>query len=88
MTRRKLTVHAAQVAVLIIVFGGWQLFTSLKIVDPFFFGQPSGIVSQAWDWVRHGTSFGSIWLQISTTMDVSKSFSRTAPLPNFAFCAT
>ena len=69
MTRRKLLVHGAQVALLIIVFGGWQLFTSLKIVDPFFFGQPSGIVSQAWDWVRHGTSFGSIWLQISTTME-------------------
>jgi len=69
MTRRKLLVLAAQVALLIVVFGGWQLFTSLKIVDPFFFGQPSGIVSQAWDWVRHGTSFGSIWLQISTTME-------------------
>ena len=46
-TPRKLWVHAAQVAVLIIVFGGWQLLTSLKIVDPFFFGQPSGIVSTA-----------------------------------------
>jgi NitT/TauT family transport system permease protein len=69
MTRRKLLVHGAQVALLIIVFGGWQLFTSLKIVDPFFFGQPSGIVSQARSWVEHGTSFGSIWLQISTTME-------------------
>jgi NitT/TauT family transport system permease protein len=55
--------------VLIIVFGGWQLFTSLKIVDPFFFGQPSGIVSTAWGWARHGTNFGSIWLQISTTLE-------------------
>ena len=65
MTRRKLArCLAAQIAVLIVVFGGWQLFTSLKIVDPFFFGQPSGIVSQARDWVQHGTSFGSIWLQI------------------------
>src|ERR1700742_3645668 len=69
MSRRKLLVLAAQVALLVVVFGGWQLFTSLKIVDPFFFGQPSGIVSQAWDWVRHGTNFGSIWLQIWTTME-------------------
>jgi NitT/TauT family transport system permease protein len=69
MTRRKLLVHGAQVALLIIIFGGWQLFTSLKIVDPFFFGQPSGIVSQARAWVEHGTSFGSIWLQIWTTME-------------------
>jgi len=68
-TPRKLWVHLAQLAVLIIVFGGWQLLTSLKIVDPFFFGQPSGIVSTAWNWVQHGTNFGSIWLQIWTTME-------------------
>src|SRR5215467_5150847 len=69
MTRRKLSIYAAQLVVLVIVFGGWQLFTQLKIVDPFFFGQPSGIVSTAWHWVQHGTNFGSIWLQISTTME-------------------
>ena len=69
MTRRKLAVLVAQVVVLIFVFGGWQLFTSLKIVDPFFFGQPSGIVRTAWQWVQHGTNQGSIWLQIYTTME-------------------
>jgi len=69
MTRRKLAVLVAQVVVLILVFGGWQLFTSLKIVDPFFFGQPSGIVRTAWQWVQHGTNQGSIWLQIYTTME-------------------
>jgi NitT/TauT family transport system permease protein len=69
MNRRKLTILVAQVVVLILVFGGWQLFTSLKIVDPFFFGQPSGIVRTAWQWVQHGTNQGSIWLQIYTTME-------------------
>jgi NitT/TauT family transport system permease protein len=69
MTRRKVAILVAQVVVLILVFGGWQLFTSLKIVDPFFFGQPSGIVRTAWQWVQHGTNQGSIWLQIYTTME-------------------
>jgi sulfonate transport system permease protein len=69
MTRRRLAILVAQVVVLIIVFGGWQLFTSLKIVDPFFFGQPSGIVRTAWQWVQHGTNQGSIWLQVYTTME-------------------
>jgi NitT/TauT family transport system permease protein len=69
MTRRRLAILVAQVVVLVIVFGGWQLFTSLKIVDPFFFGQPSGIVRTAWQWVQHGTNQGSIWLQIYTTME-------------------
>jgi NitT/TauT family transport system permease protein len=69
VTRRKLKVHAAQLALFVFVFGGWQLFTSLKIVDPFFFGQPSGIVSTLVSWVKHGTAFGSIWQQISITME-------------------
>ncbi len=66
---RKLRVHAAQLAVFVVIFGGWQLFTSLKIVDPFFFGQPSGIVRTLVDWARHGTGFGSLWQQIWVTME-------------------
>jgi NitT/TauT family transport system permease protein len=66
--RRRLAVWAARVATLVFVIGGWQLFTDLKIVDPFFWGQPSGIVKQLNDWVSHGTQYGSIWLQIWTTM--------------------
>jgi NitT/TauT family transport system permease protein len=67
--RRKLLVYAARVAAFIIIFGGWQLFTYLKIVDPFFYGQPSGIVLKLRDWVEHGTAYGSIWSQIWITME-------------------
>jgi NitT/TauT family transport system permease protein len=66
--RRRLLVWATRVAVLVIVVGGWQLLTSLKIVDPFFFGQPTGIVKQLQDWAAHGTQYGSLWLQIWVTM--------------------
>jgi len=65
--RRKALVWAARLATLIVVIGGWQLLTSAKIVDRFFWGQPSGIVAQLNGWVRHGTAYGSIWLQIWTT---------------------
>ena len=67
--KRRMLVYAARVAVFVIVFGGWQLFTSLKIVDPFFFGQPSGIVRKLWDWAQHGTAYGSLWSQIWVTME-------------------
>ncbi len=67
--RRKLLIYAARVAVFVVIFGGWQLFTALKIVDPFFFGQPSGIVSRLWDWIQHGTAYGSLWSQILITME-------------------
>jgi NitT/TauT family transport system permease protein len=66
--QRRLLVWVARVAVLVFVVGGWQLFTSLKIVDPFFFGQPTGIVTQLRDWAAHGTQYGSLWLQIWVTM--------------------
>jgi NitT/TauT family transport system permease protein len=66
--RRRMLVWAARVATLVIVIGGWQLLTSAKIIDPFFWGRPSGIVRQLNDWVRHGTAYGSIWLQIWITM--------------------
>jgi NitT/TauT family transport system permease protein len=69
MSRRRLGVYAARAAVFVVVFGGWQLLSTWKIIDPFFFGQPSGITSKLWDWARHGTAFGSLWSQIWITME-------------------
>jgi NitT/TauT family transport system permease protein len=66
--RRRSLIWAARAATLVFVIGGWQLFTSAKIVDPFFWGQPSGIAKQLSDWAQHGTTYGSIWLQIWITM--------------------
>ncbi len=68
MRNRRLAIQLGRLATLVIIVGGWQLFTSEKIVDPFFFGQPSGIVLRLRDWVEHGTAFGSLWLQIWVTM--------------------
>jgi NitT/TauT family transport system permease protein len=65
--RRRMRIWAARIATLVVIIGGWQLFTSAKIVDPFFWGQPSGIVKQLNDWVQHGTEYGSIWEQIWVT---------------------
>jgi NitT/TauT family transport system permease protein len=42
--RRRVKVWAARLATLVIIIGGWQLLTNAKIVDQFFWGQPSGIV--------------------------------------------
>src|SRR5258705_5686962 len=66
--QRRLLVYAARVATLVLVVGGWQLLTSWKVIDPFFFGQPSGIVLKLRDWLEHGTAYGSIWLQVWITM--------------------
>ena len=66
--KRRILVNLARALTLLFVVGGWELFTNLKIVDPFFFGQPSAIWAQLRDWFEHGTAFGSIWLQIWVTI--------------------
>lgn len=66
--RRRALVWLARALTLFVVLGGWELFANLKIVDPFFFGQPSGIYNQLVKWVQHGTAYGSIWLQIWVTV--------------------
>ena len=66
--RRTTLVWLARALALLIILGGWELFADLKIVDPFFYGQPSGIYRELVHWAKHGTAFGSIWLQIWVTL--------------------
>ncbi|MGW1271349.1 ABC transporter permease [Streptomyces sp. NPDC002491] len=66
--RRTALVWAARVGLAAVVIGGWQAFTTWGIVDPFFFGQPSGIAERLVDLFRHGTEFGSFYANIWTTI--------------------
>ena len=66
--RRRQLMWTARLVTLLIVIGGWQLFTTWKIVDPVFFGRPTGIVLKLRDWAEHGTAFGSLWAQVWITM--------------------
>ena len=66
--RRRQLIWAARAGTLVFLLGGWQLFTTWKIVDPFFFGQPTGVWHQLIDWAKHGTEYGSLWLQVWITM--------------------
>jgi len=65
---RRVRVNLARLLVAVVVIGGWQLLTAWNVLDPFFFGRPTGIVSTLIDWVRHGTQYGSVWSQIGITM--------------------
>ena len=69
--QRKIMVAVAQVATLVLVLGSWQLLTAIKVIDPFFFGSPIGIVKRLADWFMHGTAYGSLWLQIWITLEES-----------------
>lgn len=69
--RRKQLVLIGQVAVFIAVVGSWELLSDLKVIDPFFFGSPLGIVLRLVDWAVNGTAYGSLWLQIGVTLEES-----------------
>ncbi len=43
--RRRMTIYLARTAVVVVVVGGWQLGVKTKVIDPFFWGEPSGVVS-------------------------------------------
>ncbi len=66
--RRITLVWAGRVGLAAVVLGGWQAFTTWGIVDPFFFGQPSGIWNRLIDLFQHGTEFGSFYGNIWTTI--------------------
>jgi len=66
--RRIARVWAGRVGLAVLVIGGWQAFTTWGIVDPFFFGQPSGIWQRLIDLFQHGTQFGSFYSNIWTTI--------------------
>ena len=69
--RRKVKILIAQVVLAVVLIGSWQLLTATKVIDPFFYGQPSGIAKQLGNYFTQGsqaTEFGSYWTQIETTL--------------------
>ena len=67
--RRRLLVYTLRALIAIVIVGGWELFTRLAIVDPFFYGQPSGIYWQITTWITEGTAQGPLWRQIVVTLE-------------------
>ncbi|HAN23456.1 MULTISPECIES: ABC transporter permease [Microbacterium] len=66
--RRIAWVWIGRILLAVVVIGGWQLFTELGWVDPFFFGQPSGIWDSLVRLFTVGTAFGSIWENLWVTV--------------------
>ncbi|MDL9980555.1 ABC transporter permease [Microbacterium candidum] len=73
--RRVAWVWAGRVLLFGIIFGGWQILATTKlpgakdaIVDPFFYGKPSGIWDSFVKLFTQGTAFGSIWENLWVTI--------------------
>lgn len=58
-----------QIAVFVVIVGGWEAAVQLHFVDPFFFGQPSGIAATIWRWATKGTPQGPLWQHVAVTLE-------------------
>lgn len=67
--RRRVLVNSLRVLLLVVIIGGWELLSRVGIIDPFFWGQPSGIWAQIVTWVMQGTAQGPLWEQILVTLE-------------------
>ncbi len=67
--KRRIVVNTLRILLFVVIVGGWELGARSGIIDPFFWGQPSGIWAQLVTWVREGTSQGSLWEQILATLE-------------------
>ncbi|GDY31947.1 ABC transporter permease [Gandjariella thermophila] len=65
--RRRIRVWAIRVALVVAWLGSWEAAATYWI-DPFYYSKPSAVWSKLVDWFTVGTSQGSIWEQISVTM--------------------
>ncbi len=77
-TRRRVLVLFLRIALAVFIIGSWEITTRIGcfgpdsgtcLVDPFFFGQPSGIYSQLLTWIEKGTAQGPLFEQILVTLE-------------------
>jgi NitT/TauT family transport system permease protein len=67
--RRRLVLAGVRIGLLAVALGTWQLLVNAKVVDPFFWGEPSGVGQTLRDWLTVGTSQGSLGQQIVVTLE-------------------
>jgi len=65
--RHRAVIWSFRALVLVVVFGSWELL-STYVLDPFYYSKPSAIAERLYGWFADGTSKGSIWSNISVTL--------------------
>src|SRR5258708_37136385 len=78
--RRSILVNVLRVAFIVVIIGGWELGTRwvtdahtkpkpTTLIDPFFWGQPSGNWQQPVPWGTQGAAQGPLWEQMAVTFE-------------------
>ena len=67
--RRRILINILRPLIFVLFVGGWEIASRVGILDPFFWGQPSGIWMQIVTWATNGTAQGPLWEQIGVTLE-------------------
>lgn len=67
--RRQGTLAVLRFGIVVVLLLAWQALVNAKIIDKFFWGEPTGVWQQLVDWVTVGTSQGSLLDQIVITLE-------------------
>ena len=67
--RRRFEVQGLRLLAAGVWLGSWELTTRTGLVDPFFFGMPTGVARRMWTWLTEGTALGPLWVQVLVTME-------------------
>jgi sulfonate transport system permease protein len=68
--RHRTKVWSIRVVLVVAWLVSWEL-TATYVIDPFFYSKPSAVLAKLVDWFTGGTSQGTIWEQISVTLQES-----------------
>lgn len=61
-------IHITRLSLIILFFLCWQVGTSTRVLDPYFFGMPSKIVKDLWNITANGSIFHHTWVTLQETL--------------------
>ena len=67
--RRRFALGGVRLGIVVVLLIAWQLCVNAKLVDPFFWGEPTGVWADLSTWFTVGTSQGSLGAQILVTLE-------------------
>jgi NitT/TauT family transport system permease protein len=62
------TERMIQLALAVVIFGGWQIGVSSGVIDPFFFPAPKDIALQMWAWVSDSGFYKHVGITLAETV--------------------
>jgi NitT/TauT family transport system permease protein len=65
---RRWVIYTIQTVLLVVFLFGWERLVAARVLDPFFFSQPSRIAVQLWDWFASGSVYRHIGITLLETM--------------------